>query len=39
MKKFVHPGRLLRDQMKQKCVMMPGSFNGLVARMTADLGF
>ena len=39
MNKFVHPGRILRDLMKQKCVMMPGSFNGLVARMTADLGF
>jgi methylisocitrate lyase len=37
--KFVHPGRVLRDLMKKKCVMMPGSFNGLVARMTADVGF
>lgn len=25
--------------MKQNCVMLPGSFNGLCARLVADLGF
>ena len=25
--------------MKSQCVMMPGSFNGLVGRMTSDMGF
>lgn len=39
MNKYVHPGQVLRNLMKNKCVMMPGSFNGLVARMTSDLGF
>ncbi len=34
-----HPGRVLRDLMNKGCVMMPGSFNGLVGRMTKDLGF
>ena len=38
-KLVVHPGRVLRDLMKKQCVMMPGSFNGLVARMTSDMGF
>lgn len=39
MKKLVHPGRRLRDLVTQKCVMMPGSFNGLVSRMVAEQGF
>jgi methylisocitrate lyase len=34
-----HPGRVLRDLMKRKCVMLPGSFNGLVGRMVSDMGF
>jgi methylisocitrate lyase len=38
-KAIVHPGRVLRDLMKKKCVMMPGSFNGLVGRMVSDMGF
>ena len=39
MNKYVHPGRVLRDLMRQKCVMMPGSFNGLVARMASEVGY
>ena len=35
----IHPGRVLRTIMKQKCVMMPGSFNGLVGRAVADHGY
>ena len=34
-----HPGRVLRNLMKNKCVMMPGSFNGLAGRAIADKGF
>jgi methylisocitrate lyase len=34
-----HPGTILRGLMKQKCIMMPGSFNGLTSRMIADQGF
>ena len=34
-----HPGKVLRTLMSQKCVMMPGSFNGLVARAVASQGF
>ena len=39
MQKLIHPGRILRDLMKNQCVMMPGSFNGLVGRMVADHGY
>lgn len=34
-----HPGRVLRELMSKKCVMMPGSFNGLVARSVKQNGF
>ena len=30
-----HPGRVLREAMDDHCVMMPGSFNGLVGRAVA----
>lgn len=32
---MAHPGYVLRQLMKQKCVMMPGSFNGLVGRLVS----
>ena len=35
----LHPGRMLRNLMKKKCVMMPGSFNGLAGRAVAAHGF
>lgn len=35
----MHPGKVLRNLMANKCVMMPGSFNGLVARSVAANGF
>lgn len=34
-----HPGAILRAAMKNKCVMLPGSFNGLTGRMVANEGF
>lgn len=39
MQKVLHPGTVLRSLMKEKCVMLPGAYNGLVARMIADMGF
>ena len=36
---YKHPGRILRELMQRKCVMMPGSFNGLVGRAVAQQGF
>ncbi len=38
-KSVVHPGTLLRNLMKNESVMLPGSFNGLCARMVSDMGF
>lgn len=35
----MHPGRVLRNVMNKKCVMMPGSFNGLTARAVAAHNF
>ena len=35
----LHPGRVLRNLMDKKCVMMPGSFNGLAGRAVAAKGF
>ena len=38
-KKFVSPGKVLRELMNKDCVMMVGAFNGLVGRMLAKKGF
>ncbi len=34
-----HPGAVLRRLMNDRCVGLPGAFNGLVARIAADVGF
>lgn len=34
-----HAATRLRDAMKQRCVALPGAYNGLVARAVADAGF
>lgn len=34
-----HPGKVLRDRMKQGAVMAPGAFNALVAKAVAKAGF
>lgn len=33
------PGKILRDLMKNDCVMLVGAYNGLIGRMLADKGF
>ena len=38
-KKFVSPGRILRELMNKDCIMMVGAFNGLVGRLLAKKGF
>jgi len=35
----IHPGSVLRNLMKSKCVMAPGAFNGLVGRILSDQGY
>jgi methylisocitrate lyase len=39
LKKFVSPGRVLRELMNKDCVMMVGAYNGLIGRMLAKKGF
>ena len=39
LKKFISPGKMLRDLMTKDCVMMIGAYNGLVGRMLAAKGF
>lgn len=39
LKKFISPGRVLRELMNKETVMMVGAFNGLVGRLLAKKGF
>ncbi|EPR57604.1 carboxyvinyl-carboxyphosphonate phosphorylmutase [Toxoplasma gondii TgCatPRC2] len=34
-----HAGQRLRSLMQKKCVMLPGAYNGLTARLAAEAGF